>query len=35
MGYQGIRSADTAALGLKQAEKIIDWVETRLEKKNQ
>jgi hypothetical protein len=35
MGYQGIKSADTASLGLKKAEKIIDWVETRLEKKNQ
>lgn len=33
MGYQGIRSADTASLGLKKAEKIIDWIETRLEKK--
>ncbi|GGN14572.1 hypothetical protein GCM10010967_58690 [Dyadobacter beijingensis] len=35
MGYQGIQTADTASLGLKKAEKIIDWVETRLEKKNQ
>lgn len=35
MGYQGTRSAKIAALGLDTAEKIIDWVETRLEKKNQ
>jgi hypothetical protein len=33
MGYQGIKSAETASLGLRTAEKIIDWVETRLEKK--
>nr|WP_295929658.1 DUF5618 family protein [uncultured Dyadobacter sp.] len=35
MGYQGTKSAKIAALGLDSAEKIIDWVETRLEKKNQ
>ena len=35
MGYQGTKSAKIAALGLDTAEKIIDWVETRLEKKNQ
>ncbi|SDG00882.1 hypothetical protein SAMN04487996_114125 [Dyadobacter soli] len=35
MGYQGTQSAKIAALGLDSAEKIIDWVETRLEKKNQ
>ena len=35
MGYQGTRSAKIAALGLDTAEKIINWVETRLEKKNQ
>lgn len=35
MGYQGSKSAELASLGLQKAEKIIDWVETRLEKKNQ
>ena len=35
MGYQGIKSSETASVGLIKAEKIIDWVETRLEKKNQ
>lgn len=35
MGYQGIKSAQTASLGIRTAEKIIDWVETRLEKKKQ
>ena len=35
MGYQGTKSAKIAALGLDTAEKIIDWVETRLENKNQ
>lgn len=35
MGYQGTKSAKIAALGLDTAERIIDWVETRLEKKNQ
>lgn len=35
MGHQGTKSADLASLGLQTAEKIIDWVETRLEKKNQ
>ncbi|MCF0072593.1 DUF5618 family protein [Dyadobacter sp. CY261] len=34
MGYQGSKSADLALLGLQKAEKIIDWVETRLEKTN-
>ena len=34
MGYQGIKSSETASVGLKKAEKIIDWVETRLDKKN-
>lgn len=34
MGYQGSKSADLASFGLQKAEKIIDWVETRLEKKN-
>lgn len=33
MGYQGSQSAELAFLGLQKAEKIIDWVETRLEKK--
>ncbi|NIJ56015.1 DUF5618 family protein [Dyadobacter arcticus] len=32
MGYQGTKSADLAKLGLQNAEKIIDWVETRLAK---
>ncbi|WAC11114.1 DUF5618 family protein [Dyadobacter pollutisoli] len=32
MGYQGAKSAQLASLGLQQAEKIIDWVETRLTK---
>jgi len=35
MGYQGIKSSETASVGLRKAKKIIDWVETRLEKKNQ
>lgn len=35
MGYQGAKSAELASLGLQKAEKIIDWVETRLEKKKQ
>lgn len=35
MGYQGSKSAELASLGLQKAEKIIEWVETRLEKKNQ
>ena len=35
MGYQGSKSAELASLGLQKAEKIVDWVETRLEKKNQ
>src|SRR5690349_18899205 len=35
MGYQGTKSAKIASLGLDTAEKIVDWVETRLEKKNQ
>jgi hypothetical protein len=35
MGYQGSKSADLASFGLQKAEKIIDWVEIRLEKKNQ
>ena len=34
MGYQGSKSAELASLGLQKAEKIVDWVETRLEKKN-
>jgi len=34
MGYQGTRSAQIASLGLNSAEKIIEWVETRPEKKN-
>jgi hypothetical protein len=34
MGYQGTKSADLASFGLQKAEKIIDWAETRLEKKN-
>jgi len=32
MGYQGSRSAELASVGLQNAEKIISWVETRLEK---
>jgi hypothetical protein len=32
MGYQGAKSAKIASLGLQEAEKIIDWVETRLTK---
>jgi hypothetical protein len=32
MGYQGVRSARIASVGLEEAEKIISWVETRLEK---
>ncbi|MCF0043573.1 DUF5618 family protein [Dyadobacter fanqingshengii] len=32
MGYQGSKSAKIASLGLQEAEKIISWVETRLEK---
>lgn len=35
MGYLGSKSAELASLGLQKAEKIVDWVETRLEKKNQ
>lgn len=35
MGYQGTQSAKIATVGLESAEKIIDWVETRLEKKKQ
>lgn len=34
MGYQGSKSAELASIGLQKAEKIIDWVETRLENKN-
>ncbi|CAG5071847.1 hypothetical protein DYBT9623_03829 [Dyadobacter sp. CECT 9623] len=33
MGYQGTKSAKLASVGLQEAEKIIRWVETRLEKK--
>ncbi|SKC16960.1 DUF5618 family protein [Dyadobacter psychrophilus] len=33
MGYQGSKSAKLASVGLGEAEKIISWVETRLEKK--
>ncbi|WP_031529457.1 DUF5618 family protein [Dyadobacter crusticola] len=32
MGYQGSKSAKIASVGLSEAEKIIDWVETRLAK---
>jgi hypothetical protein len=32
MGYEGTRSADIARLGLEKAEKIIGWVENRLNK---
>lgn len=32
MGYGGSQSERIASLGLKEAEKIISWVETRLEK---
>ncbi|WP_026629562.1 DUF5618 family protein [Dyadobacter alkalitolerans] len=32
MGYQGSKSAKLASVGLEEAEKIIKWVETRLEK---
>ncbi|QRR02725.1 DUF5618 family protein [Dyadobacter sandarakinus] len=32
MGYQGTKSAKLASVGLKSAEQIIDWVETRLAK---
>jgi hypothetical protein len=32
MGYQGSKSAKIASVGLAEAEKIIDWVETRLAK---
>lgn len=32
MGYQGSKSAKLASVGLEEAEKIISWVETRLEK---
>jgi hypothetical protein len=35
MGYDGAPNAKAANLGLQDAEKIIDWVQTRLEKKNQ
>ncbi|MHA4737195.1 DUF5618 family protein [Dyadobacter sp. MSC1_007] len=35
MGYQGTKSAELASIGLQKAKKIISWVETRLEKKNQ
>jgi hypothetical protein len=31
MGYQGSKSAELAKVGLPNAEKIISWVETRLE----
>ncbi|KQS32635.1 DUF5618 family protein [Dyadobacter sp. Leaf189] len=33
MGYQGSKSAKLASVGLQEAEKIIRWVETRLDKK--
>jgi len=33
MGYQGSKSAELAKVGLQNAEKIISWVETRLEKR--
>jgi hypothetical protein len=33
MGYDGTRSAKIAKLGIDQAEKIISWVETRLNRK--
>lgn len=33
MGYQGSKSAKIASIGLEEAEKIISWVETRLEKR--
>jgi hypothetical protein len=32
MGYEGTRSADIAKLGFEKAEKIIGWVENRLNK---
>jgi len=32
MGYDGTKSVKIANLGLEEAEKIIDWVETRLSK---
>jgi hypothetical protein len=32
MGYQGSPSVKIATIGLSEAEKIIDWVETRLAK---
>ena len=31
MGYDGVLSAEVAVLGLKEAEKIINWVETKQE----
>ncbi len=31
MGYDGVPSAEVAVLGLKEAEKIIKWVETKQE----
>jgi hypothetical protein len=34
MGYQGSKSAKLASVGLEEAEKIIKWVETRLEKQH-
>jgi isopenicillin N synthase-like dioxygenase len=33
MGYDGAKSVKIANLGLEEAGRIIDWVETRLEKK--
>ncbi|KAA0990539.1 DUF5618 family protein [Dyadobacter aurulentus] len=34
MGYDGSKSVRIANIGLEEAEKIIDWVETRLEKRS-